>query len=186
MPNEKSSYIEAAGKASCMLYAQDGRHVALCIHILGSQIYLTIFDHGGSLSTTGFNIHLCPHSFLHILIGVSCATLDTLRFNTSIRWREDEHNGNVVQLKELEFVKDNTTYTIELTKVLFISDNLHGWGTMVWKGIKTMKKQWGKGKVRKCQRLWYWRIHGSILSGSTQKGEYCLFWTSTTLKAFWH
>jgi len=126
MPNERSSYIEAAGKASCMLYAQDSHHAALCIHILGSQIYLTIFDHGGSLSTTSFDIHLCPHSFLCILIGVLCATLDTLRFNTLICWREDKCNGNVVQLKELEFVKDNTTYTIKLTKVLFISDNLHG------------------------------------------------------------
>ena len=85
-PNEKSSYIEAARKASCMLYAQDSCHTALCIHVLGSRIYLTIFDHGGSLSTTGFDIHLCPHSFLHILIGVSCAGLNTLGFDMSIRW----------------------------------------------------------------------------------------------------
>ena len=31
-----------------------------------------------------------------------------------------------MDMTELEFVKDNTTYTIKLTKVLFISDNLHG------------------------------------------------------------
>ncbi|KAL4063505.1 hypothetical protein V8B97DRAFT_2026409 [Scleroderma yunnanense] len=66
-PNEKSSYIEVARKASCLLYTQDGCHFASCIHILNSQIYLTIFDHGGSLSTCGYNINLCSCSFLHIL-----------------------------------------------------------------------------------------------------------------------
>lgn len=131
-----------------MLYAQDGRHAALCIRILGSKIYLTIFDRGGSLSTTGYDIHLCPRAFLRILIGVSCASLSTLGFNTSIRWRQDYRDGNVVRLKELEFVKDDIAYTIELIKILFISDSLLGRGTTVWKGVKMMKKWRGKGKGR--------------------------------------
>jgi len=29
--NEKLLYIEVAGKASCLLYTQDGRHAAPCI-----------------------------------------------------------------------------------------------------------------------------------------------------------
>ena len=73
--NERSSYIEAAGKASCLLYAQDGHHSAPCIHILSSSMYLTIFDRGRSLSTAGFDIHTKPDVFLHILVGVSMGTL---------------------------------------------------------------------------------------------------------------
>ncbi|KIM55158.1 hypothetical protein SCLCIDRAFT_135289 [Scleroderma citrinum Foug A] len=59
-PNEKTLYIEVAGKASCLLYAQGGRHATFCIHILGSEIFFTIFDHGRSLSTCSYNIHQCP------------------------------------------------------------------------------------------------------------------------------
>jgi len=65
--NEKLSYIEVAGKASCLLYAQDGHHAAPCIRILGSEIFLTIFDSGGSLTTCGYDIHRSPQSFLRIL-----------------------------------------------------------------------------------------------------------------------
>lgn len=84
--NEKLSYIETAGKASCLLYAQDGRHAVPCICVLGSRIYLTIFDHGGSLSTYGYDIDHFPREFLCILIGVSCAPNDTLGFDVSIHW----------------------------------------------------------------------------------------------------
>jgi len=34
--------------------------------------------------------------------------------------------SQVVDIKELKFKKDSITYTIELTKLLFISDNLNG------------------------------------------------------------
>ena len=134
--NERSSYIEAAGKASCSLYAQDGRHSAPCIHILGSSIYLTIFDHGGSLSTTGFNIHTKPDVLLRILVGVSAGTLNTLGFDTSIEWYTIFQDGNQEDIKQVTIERNGQpSFTIELTRVLFISDNLHGRGTTVWEGM---------------------------------------------------
>ncbi|KAI5984419.1 hypothetical protein EDD15DRAFT_2375238 [Pisolithus albus] len=90
--NEKSSYIETAGKASCLLYAQDGRHVALCFRILGSSIHLTIFDRGGSLSTCGYDINSEPRDFVRILIGVTSAPHEILGFDTSIAWEQQQRN----------------------------------------------------------------------------------------------
>ena len=48
-----------------------------------------------------------------------------------------ERDGKVVHVKELKIKKGTTTYTVELTKILFISDNLCGRGTTVWKGVMT-------------------------------------------------
>ena len=84
--NEKSSYIETAGKMSCLLYAQDGRHTVPCICTLGSRIYFTLFNHGGSLSTCSYDIHCSPHNILRILISVTSGSLHTLRFNVLIDW----------------------------------------------------------------------------------------------------
>ncbi|KAN0086062.1 hypothetical protein V8E55_007196 [Tylopilus felleus] len=51
---EKKSYIELAGKSACLLFMQDSRHIAPSICILGSSIYSSLFDRGGSISTCGF------------------------------------------------------------------------------------------------------------------------------------
>ncbi|KAI6010125.1 hypothetical protein EDC04DRAFT_2906180 [Pisolithus marmoratus] len=134
--NEKSSYIEMAGKASCLLYAQDSCHAAPCLHILGSQIYLMVFDWGTSLSTCGYDMHHYPCEFLCILIGVMSAPCNILRFDISINWgKRSCPDGKVVDVKELKIEMDATTCTIELTRVLFISDNLFSWGTTVWEGM---------------------------------------------------
>ncbi|KAI6008569.1 hypothetical protein EDC04DRAFT_2907000 [Pisolithus marmoratus] len=134
--NKKSSYIEMAGKASCLMYAQDSHHAAPCLCILGSQIYLTVFDWGGSLSTCGYDIHHYPCKFLCILISVTSAPRNILGFNISINWgKRSCPDGKVVDVKELKIEMDATTCTIELTRVLFISDNLFSQGTMVWEGM---------------------------------------------------
>ena len=104
--------------------------------MLGTSIYLTIFDRGGSLSTAGFDIHCHPDVFLRILIGVSSGPLSTLGFDTSIQWRtvcRDEKQHNVKQVVIAR--NGQPPCTIELTRVLFISDNLHGRGTTVWEGV---------------------------------------------------
>ena len=59
----KSSYIEAAGKTALLLYAQDGRHSAPCLRLLGHHIILTFFDRGGSLSTVPIDINQHPEVF---------------------------------------------------------------------------------------------------------------------------
>ena len=124
-------------------------NTTFCIHILGSEIFFTIFNHSGSLSTCSYNIHQCPQIFLCILIGVSCASLSTLRFDKLIHWRQVERGDQVVHVKELQFVKDGIVHIIELISILFIFDNLHGRGTTVWKGVKMNKRQknWGKENV---------------------------------------
>ncbi|KAL4069013.1 hypothetical protein J3A83DRAFT_4188935 [Scleroderma citrinum] len=45
------------------------------------------------------------------------------------------HQDRLVDVKELKIKMDATIYTIELTRVLFISDNLFSQGTMVWEGM---------------------------------------------------
>jgi len=137
--NEKSSYIETAGKASCLLYAQDGQHATPCIRILRSEIYLTLFDCGRSVSTCGYDINCCPCEFLCILIGVTSAPNNILRFDISINWQWKQCDGEVVVLKELKIKMGTTTHTIELTRILFILDNLCGQGTTVWEGVITEK-----------------------------------------------
>ncbi|KIM68330.1 hypothetical protein SCLCIDRAFT_20694 [Scleroderma citrinum Foug A] len=108
--NEKSSYIETARKASCLLR---------------------------SVSTCGYDINRCPHEFLHILIGITSAPNNILGFNISINWFLMEHDGKVVHVKELKIKKGTTTYMVKLTKILFILDNLCGRGTTVWEGVMT-------------------------------------------------
>ncbi|KAI5985185.1 hypothetical protein EDD15DRAFT_2374468 [Pisolithus albus] len=133
--NEKSSYIETAGKASCLLYAQDGCHVALCFHILGSSIHLMIFDHGGSLSTCSYDINSEPCDFMRILISITSAPHEILSFDMSIAWEQQQCNGKTVGVKALNVRVDDTELSIELDRVLFISDNLFGRGTTVWGGM---------------------------------------------------
>ncbi|KAI6000082.1 hypothetical protein EDD15DRAFT_2362646 [Pisolithus albus] len=113
---EKSSYIEIAGKASCLLYTQDGCHAAPCFHILGSSIHLTIFDRGGSLSTCSYDINGQPYDF-------------------------------TVGVKTLDIRERDTKFTVELDRVLFISDNLFGRGTTVWGGIIRDKRSETGGQV---------------------------------------
>ena len=126
--NEKSSYIETAGKTSCLLYAQDGCHAVPCICILGSYIYFMLFDRGGSLSTCSYDIHSSPHNFLHIFISVTSGSLHILGFDVSINWQQKPGDSEPVDLKkEIKIQVDLTTqFTIKLTKVLFISNNLFG------------------------------------------------------------
>ena len=138
--NEKLSYIETAGKASCLLYAQDGCHATPCLCILGSHIYLTIFDRSGSLSTCGYHINHCPHQFLRILISVTSTPRNILGSNISINWRKRKNpDGKVAGVKELKIKMDTSTYTVELRRLLFISDDLFSRGTTVWEGMMKMR-----------------------------------------------
>ncbi|KAF8432117.1 hypothetical protein L210DRAFT_865120, partial [Boletus edulis BED1] len=57
-------YIELAGKLACLLFMQNGRHIAPSICILGSKIYLTIFNCSWLISTCSFDIHENPEIFL--------------------------------------------------------------------------------------------------------------------------
>jgi hypothetical protein len=83
---EKELFIELAGKASCLLGTQDGRHFVSCIRVLGPSIYLTTFHRSGSISTCSYNINFSPLQFLRILIGVSFSDYLTIGFDMSIKW----------------------------------------------------------------------------------------------------
>ena len=107
--NEKLSYIEVAGKASCLLYAQDGRHAAPCIRILGSEIFLTIFDRGGSLTTCSYDIHRSPQSFLCILISISSAS-NVFGCDKSIHWQWEWWEARWLTLRSW-----NSRRTVSLT-----------------------------------------------------------------------
>ncbi|KAI6018244.1 hypothetical protein PISMIDRAFT_107687, partial [Pisolithus microcarpus 441] len=133
--NEKSSYIEMAGKASCLLYTQDGCHAATCFHILGSSIHLTIFDRSGSLSTCSYDINSKLHDFVCILISITSTPHEILSFDTLIAWKWQQCSGKTVGVKALNVQAGNTELAIKLDRVLFISDNLFSRGTMVWVGM---------------------------------------------------
>ena len=126
----KKSYTEIAGKTALLLYAQDGRHSAPCLRILGHSIVLTFFDRGGSLSTSAIDINQQPEEFLCILVGLSCAHPDHLGFNETIIWEKDGRKRILIA-----WHGDPTEAgEVVLDKIIFISDALHGCGTTVWAG----------------------------------------------------
>ncbi|KAI6041979.1 hypothetical protein EDC04DRAFT_2892493 [Pisolithus marmoratus] len=90
---EKLSFIETAGKASCLLYAQDR-----------------------SLSTCGYDINVQPCDFVHILIGITTASNEVLGFDTSIAWEWQQHNGEAVGIKSLDIHVGSIDLAIELNR----------------------------------------------------------------------
>ncbi|KAG6371483.1 hypothetical protein JVT61DRAFT_9518 [Boletus reticuloceps] len=106
---QSQSFTEIAGKTSCILVTQDGRHLVPCVRLLGSCICLTIFDHGGSITTHSFDIHESPTVFLHILMGVSLANYSTLGFDMSIKWdgKVAEPDDEKIALDDEENVPDD-------------------------------------------------------------------------------
>ena len=132
MDNLKKSFIEVAGKTAFLLYAQDSRHAAPSIQILGEDIILTIFDRGGSLSTAPFSIHEDPEFFLRLLISLSTSPLHKIGFDESVIWDE--------KLKKKRMLVTwmgggKTENEIILEQVIFIADSLLGHGTTVWGGL---------------------------------------------------
>lgn len=130
--SEKTSYTEAAGKAAFMLYAQDGRHSAPCIHILGSHIYFTIFDRGGSISTAGFDIHAHPRTFLRILLGISTGSRARLGFDATVRVDSSVHVGEQTRRKCICITLGEAKTYLILDHVIFTTNGLHGRGTTIW------------------------------------------------------
>ena len=63
-------------------------------------------------------------------------TLNALSFDTSIEWHTIFQDGNQEDIKQVTIERNGQpSFMIELTRVLFISDNLHGRGTTVWEGV---------------------------------------------------
>ncbi|KAF9235102.1 hypothetical protein BU15DRAFT_78334 [Melanogaster broomeanus] len=129
----KSSYIEAAGKAAFILYAQDGRHAVLCVRILGTHIFFDIFDRGGSISTAGFDIHDHPEVLLHILLGLATASKLHVGFDSSIHVDSSVQHDWQTQRKRMTILRDGVKISVVLDYLIFITDGLHGCGTTVWK-----------------------------------------------------
>ncbi|KAI5988016.1 hypothetical protein EDD15DRAFT_2199193 [Pisolithus albus] len=131
----RKSYIEGAGKTALLLYAQDGRHSAPYLQMLGHYMVLTFFDRGGSLSTAVFDIHDNPDVFLHILLGISTAPTETIGFDETVFWdRDDKKKKVLVAWKGSSSEDDKGNPTVSLEQLIFISDTLHSRGTTVWAG----------------------------------------------------
>ena len=130
----KRSYIKITGKTALLLYAQDGRHSAPSLPIVGHHIILTFFGWGGSVSTAAFNIHENPEVFLCILLGVSTASMADIGFDEMVFWDGCEKKRALVAWKASKGDdKDNPLLFLE--QLIFISDALHGRGTMVWAAL---------------------------------------------------
>ncbi|KAI6111917.1 hypothetical protein EV401DRAFT_1890587 [Pisolithus croceorrhizus] len=129
----RKSYIEGVGKTALLLYAQDRRHLAPCLQMLGHYIVLTFFDQGGSLLTAVFDIHNNPDVFLHILLGISTAPIETIGFNETVFWDHDDKKKKVLVVWKGSSSKDNKgNPTVSLEQLIFISDMLHSHGTTIW------------------------------------------------------
>lgn len=124
----KTSFTEIAGKTSVLLYAQDGRHAAPSLRILGSSISLTFFDQGGSLETYPIDVHADLEMFLRIVVGLAKASFSQLGFDVSLL----DETGSKRVLVAWKGGGDVTEVTID--SLLFISDIMHGRGTTVWRG----------------------------------------------------
>ena len=117
----KKSYIEAA----LFLYAQDRRHSAPCLQILGTSVVLMFFDRGGSLSTAPIDIHKHPEEFLRVLISLTQASHGHLGFDKTLIWCKDG-------TKRMLVVWEGEVNEVTLEKLIFISNALHGCGSTVW------------------------------------------------------
>ncbi|KAI6039269.1 hypothetical protein EDC04DRAFT_2895514 [Pisolithus marmoratus] len=101
--------------------------------MLGHYIILTFFDQGGSLSTAAFDIHDNPEVFLHILLGISTALIETIGFDETVFWDHDKKRKKVLVAWKGSSHKDNRgNSVVSLEHLIFISDMLHGHGTTIW------------------------------------------------------
>ncbi|KAI6162382.1 hypothetical protein EDD17DRAFT_1757518 [Pisolithus thermaeus] len=101
--------------------------------MLGHYIVLTFFDQGGSLLTAVFDIHNNPDVFLHILLGISTAPIETIGFNETVFWDHDDKKKKVLVVWKGSSSKDNKgNPTVSLEQLIFISDMLHSHGTTIW------------------------------------------------------
>lgn len=130
--NVKASFIELAGKVVFQLENQDGRYATPGIQILGTDLILTYFDRGGSVTTYPFDIHQSPTEFLRILLGISFGDHwhTVLGFDPTV---SSVVNGK----KEIQIERDDENQIISVDNLLFISGSLHGRGTTVWSGKAT-------------------------------------------------
>lgn len=129
----KSSFKQIAGQTGVVLCAQDGRHAAPSLRLLGSYVSLTFFDRGGSLETYFVDIHTDPELFLRILVGLNAATFAQLGFDTPPFDDSGDRRITITQEGTSE------TTTIKLESLLFISDAMHGRGTTVWSASMDFK-----------------------------------------------
>jgi hypothetical protein len=149
----RSSYVECAGKAAFILYAQDGRHAVPCIRILGTHIYFDIFDRGGSITTAGFDIHDHPKIFLRILLGLATGSRLRLGFDSTIHVDLSLQPGEKHLRKRMTVVSEGAKVSLVLDHLIFIADGLHGRGTTVWKAyMESDHDPKGKGNERKRAR----------------------------------
>ena len=131
--SKKESYIKLASKAAFLLEAQDGRYATPGIRLLGSDIILTLFDRGGSISTHPLDIHQFPEEFLRILLGITFADGTILRFDSTVS--PVDHNQ-----KKIQIIKQGTTYAVFVDILLFFSGSLHSRGTTMWSGKVVIDK----------------------------------------------
>jgi hypothetical protein len=104
------------------------------IQFVGSNIILTFFDQGGSISTYPLDIHQFPAEFLWILLGITFTDGTLFGFNLTIF---PTQNGQ----KHIQIIQKDNEYTIYVDMLLFFSRMLHGQGTTVWSGTVTINEE---------------------------------------------
>lgn len=62
--------MDLINKAFCIFESQPNCHFLPSISFTDRIACLSIFDHGGSIHTQGFDIHQEPKIFLHMILGL--------------------------------------------------------------------------------------------------------------------
>ncbi|KIK79853.1 hypothetical protein PAXRUDRAFT_45521, partial [Paxillus rubicundulus Ve08.2h10] len=106
--------------AKTIFMCQDNRRFVLVLLLHKYELSLALFDRGGSIIADPFDIHDKPELFLHILFGITYAKEEYLSYDTHIATLSSDRYLVHAHLH------------LELLFTTFISDRIHGHGTVVW------------------------------------------------------
>ncbi|KAH7903883.1 hypothetical protein BJ138DRAFT_1107299 [Hygrophoropsis aurantiaca] len=118
------AFEELAAKASIIFASQDNRRFVLTFSMVNSLMTVNKFNRGGSLASHTFNIHQDPAAFLRFLMGLACCDLETIGYDTTVTTSPS--------FQPLRTVTSAHGMPYPIHEVLFITDSLHGRGTVVW------------------------------------------------------
>ncbi|KAJ7628532.1 hypothetical protein FB45DRAFT_39871 [Roridomyces roridus] len=119
--NQKAVFHQMLNGAYLIFASQDDRRFVVSLCFMAHTLQLYIFDRAGLVTSSSFDIHKEPKSFIHVITALMFADdRALLGYDTSIVKRDN-----------LRFITvDATEY--QIVRRLFISDVIRGRGTVCW------------------------------------------------------
>jgi Fungal protein kinase len=117
----KQARYDLVDKMHLINTAQDNRRFALGISLCGTQMRITQFDRGGSITSSSFDIHKNPTKLLQILIPVAANSSEFLGLDATISPMNQQQRNIYVGKEEFP-----------IKGLLYTSPTTHGRGTSVY------------------------------------------------------